>query len=448
MRSRPMPPGGLALRWWIAIFLCLITTINYLDRQALAITGPILIREFGLSNTEFGLINSAFLFAYAIGHVLAGPLIDRAGTRRAFSIAVLAWSIVGMAHAAGRGFLGFLGLRTLLGLTEATNFPAAIKAVAEWFPRAERSLAVGIVTVGPGLGAVLAPPLLGGLVAVAGWHSAFLVPGAIGFAWLWVWQRWYALPEEHPRIRPEERALILADREAVGTTAAGGEWRALAGYLRYREVWGLVLSRFANDGGFYFFVAWLPTYLDQARGFDIRQIAAFAWVPFLAADVGSLAGGWASRRLMAAGLPVDRARKLTIWAGALVVPFTLPAVSVDSAYVSLALIGVAMFAIQFKAANLFALPIDLFPAAQAGSIWGLFGAVGSFGGMAFVAAVGWISDHFSYAPVFWAVGVMQLLSALFISWLIPRIGRIDGDGGAGNRADSATIPALHSPDGK
>lgn len=443
------PGRRLALRWWIAILLCLITTINYLDRQALAVAGPVLIERFQLSNTEFGLINSAFLLAYALGHLAAGPLIDRVGTRRAFSIAVLAWSIVGMAHAAGRGFLGFLGLRALLGLTESANFPAAIKAVAEWFPRAERSLAVGIVTVGPGLGAVLAPPLLGGLVATTGWQSAFLVPGAIGLLWLWIWQRWYRLPEEHPRLQPEERVLILAEREQAGDRPGGGSWRELAGYLRYREVWGLVLSRFANDGGFYFFIAWLPTYLAQARGFDIREIAAFAWLPFLAADAGSLAGGWACRQLMAAGMSVDQARKRLIWAGALVVPLTLPAVSVDSASLALGLIAVAMFAIQFKAANLFALPIDLFASTRTGSIWGLFGAVGSLGGMAFVALAGWTSEHLAYAPVFWAVGVTQLLSALFISWLIPRIQRLDACAAApeptGSAAGSGTIPALDSP---
>ncbi len=182
-----------------------------------------------------------------------------------------------------------------------------------------------------------------------------------------------------------------------------------------------MLSRFANDGAFYFFVTWLPTYLAQARGFDMRQIAAFAWMPFLAADAGSLAGGWAGRRLIAAGLSVDAARKRLIWAGALLVPLTLPAATADSTWTAMALIGIAMFAIQLKAANLFALPIDLFPAREIGGIWGLFGAVGSFGGMAFVAAAGWVSEHYSYQPVFWAVGVTQILSAVFVSWLIPRI---------------------------
>jgi ACS family hexuronate transporter-like MFS transporter len=423
-----MPAGGgslpawAAIRWRIAVLLCVITTINYLDRQALAITGPVIIEEFGLSNTEFGLINSAFLLAYAFGHLLAGPFIDRFGTRRAFSLAVVAWSLAGMLHAAGRGFLSFLALRALLGLTEAANFPAALKSVAEWFPPADRSLAVGIITVGPGLGAVIAPPLLGGLALTFGWQAAFVLPGLAGFLWLWVWLAWYRPPDEHPGVRPEERALILRDRESAPADPPRSSLRTLIGFLRYREVWGLLLSRFTNDGAFYFFVTWLPTYLVQSRGFDLRQIAAFAWIPFLAADAGSLAGGWAGQRLIANGMSIDAARKRLIWAGALLVLASLPSALTGSAWIAIALVGLAMFAIQFKAASLFALPVDLFPVREVGSIWGLFGAVGSLGGMAFVAAVGWVSDRFSYEPVFWAVGITQVLSAAFVSLLIPQIG--------------------------
>jgi ACS family hexuronate transporter-like MFS transporter len=293
--------------------------------------------------------------------------------------------------------------------------------VAEWFPRDDRALAVGIVTVGPALGALLAPPLLGALVTGFGWQAAFIVPGLLGFFWLWVWQSWYQSPDVHPGLAPAERQLILQDRDEPAVAPERVGWTEAIGYLRYRQVWGLVLSRFANDGAFYFFVSWLPLYLTQTRGFDMRQIATFAWMPFLAADLGSLTGGGIGRRLMAAGVSLDVARKRLIWTGALLVPLALPALAVDSAGLALALTGMAMFAIQFKAANLFALPADIFPARQVGSIWGLFGAVGSLGGMAFVAAVGWVSEHFSYEPVFWAVGVTQVLSACFISWFIPQI---------------------------
>jgi ACS family hexuronate transporter-like MFS transporter len=411
-----------AVRWQIAILLCLITTVNYIDRQAFAVAGPVITAEFGLDNTQFGLIISGFLFAYALGHLLAGPVIDRLGTKRAFSLAVVAWSVAGILTAAGRGFWSFLGLRALLGVAEAANFPAALKSVAEWFPARERSFAVGIVALGPGLGAVLSPPLLGFLIINYGWEWAFIVPGAAGFVWLWIWQRYYHRPDEHPRLSAEERALIAAGQPA--DPEPDGPRRPIRALLQHREMWGLMLSRFCNDGAFYFYISWLPLYLAQARGFDIKQIALFAWIPFLAADLGSLAGGWLGSRLIAGGMSLDRSRKLLIWGGALLVLATLPTALVDSAYVALALIGLAMFAIQAKAANLVALPADLFPPREVGTTWGLFGAVGAFGGMAFNGAAGWVSEVVGFGPIFLAVGVTQILSALFVSWLIPEIGLI------------------------
>ena len=410
----------LAVRWRLAVMLCLITTINYLDRQAFAVAGPVLVDEFSLTNTEFGTISSAFLLAYAIGQFVVGPLVDLAGSKRAFSIAVVAWSIAGMLCAAARGFWSFLGLRALLGIAEAANFPAALKVIAEWFPREDRSLAVGIVTVGPGLGAVISPPLLGWLIVSFGWPWAFLVPGAIGFIWLIFWVRWFESPESHPGLDAAERKLILTRRDDQGADDAQ-PWHAVFRFLRIKEVWGLMLSRLVSDGAFYFFVAWLPLYLSQERGFDIAQIALFAWVPFLAADLGSLAGGWAGKMLMERGMSVDRARKIVIWFGALLVPVALPAVVSDSPYTALILIGIAMFAIQVKAASLFTVPADLFPARDVATIWGMFGAVGSIGGAVFVSAVGWITSEWSYYPVFVAVALMHIVSAAIVMILIPNI---------------------------
>lgn len=416
-----MRVNGWPIRWQIAILLCLITTINHLDRQAFAVAGPVIIEQFGLSNTEFGAIGSAFLFAYAIGQMIIGPVVDRLGTKRSFRFAVIAWSIAGILHVAGRGLWSFFSLRALLGATEAMNFPAAVKAVAEWFPRAERSLAVGIVTVGPGLGAMIAPPLLGWLILSFGWQAAFIVPGVAGFVWLAVWQALYSNPETHPRLSHDERRLILDGREPESDARDTVSWHGFTRFLRYREVWGLMLSRFVSDGAFYFFVAWLPLYLAQERGFDIREIALSAWIPFLAADLGSLFGGWFGTWLIRRGRSVNASRKTVIWLGALLIPCALPAVSVDSAYVAIALISVAMFAIQVKASSLFTVPADLFPSRDVATIWGLFGAVGSFGGMLFVFAAGWVSEHYSYAPIFAAVGLMHIVSALIVMWMIPNI---------------------------
>jgi ACS family hexuronate transporter-like MFS transporter len=386
------------------------------------VAAPALVAEFGIDNTEFGTITAAFLFCYGIGHLIAGPFIDRVGTRAAFRLAVIAWSIAGFLHAFGRGFFSFIACRALLGLTEAANFPAAVKAIAEWFPRRDRSMAVGILTVGPGLGALLAPPLLGGLIIVAGWRAAFIVPALAGFVWLWFWLRYYRSPARHPDITDAERALILADDpQQSSVTEPSTAWADVGRLLRHREVWGLLLSRISNDGAFYFFVSFLPLYLAQVQGFDLREIAAFAWVPFLAADVGALFGGWVGRRLMLRGWSLDAARKSVIWGGAVLVVLTLPAATSESPAVALALIALAMFAIQAKASSLFALPADLYPSLQVGTVWGLFGAAGSFGAALFSFAAGWVSQHYAYAPVFVAVVVTQLLSAGFVSWLIPRV---------------------------
>ena len=411
----------VAYRWRIAALLCLITTINYIDRQALTVAAPLLMDEFAISNADYGLITSGFLFAYGIGQMLCGPVVDRLGTKRAFALAVAAWSVAGMLHAWGRGLASFFIFRVLLGLTEAANFPVALKAIAEWFPRAERSLAVGILTVGPGLGAIVAPPLIALLISVWGWQAAFLVPGAIGFVWLLIWQVWYYPPAGHPQLPAREREFILSDLGEPEAAAADRPWYWS---LRYPEVWGLMLSRFVSDGAFYFFVFWLPIYLTSERGFNLTDIALFAWIPFLAVDIGGLAGGWLGKVLVERGASIDQARKRVIWIGALLVPAALPAVAAESWVVALALIAVAMFAIQFKASSLFAVPADLFPARDVGTIWGLFGAVGSFGGMAFSGLAGWTIDQYSWTPLFVAVALMHIVSAALVNGFIPRIERL------------------------
>lgn len=305
-------------RWWIAILLCLVTAIGSIDRQAMSVAGPTIVREFGLTNTQFGQLGFAFLLAYAIGQLLSGVLIDRLGTKRSLSIAVLWWSIAAMSHAIATGFGGFFAARAFLGITEGANLPAAFKAIAEWFPRHERSMATGIVTAGVGVGLILAPPIAGLLVIAFGWQAAFLVPGAAGILWVLLWKRRYFLPERHPTISAEERALALQDR--IGATAAALTLRERLGlwghYLRYRETWGLILARFTGDGAFYFIAFWLPQYLSSERGFDVLKIAAVAWIPFLAADAGTLGGGWLGQRLIRRGWSVDRSRKTLIWAGA------------------------------------------------------------------------------------------------------------------------------------
>ena len=256
----------MAVRWRIAILLAVITTINYIDRSVFGVVAPMIREQFGIGDADYGLITSGFLLAYGIGQLISGPLIDRLGTKRAFSLAAVFWSVATILHALGRGLWSFFTLRILLGLAEAANFPAASKAVAQWFPANERSTAVAIFMLGAGLGAIITPPLTVWTMQTLGWEWAFIIPGSLGLVWVFLWQRWYHLPETHPTIGPAEKALIMEQRS---NQQSQGSWTAL---LSYREFWGILIARVVSDFPFYFFLFWLPQYLIDVRGFDLRAM--------------------------------------------------------------------------------------------------------------------------------------------------------------------------------
>jgi len=405
-------------RWWVAIMLCAVTTIGYVDRLALSVAAPLIRTEFGFTNEEYGLITFAFLATYAAGQLLLGPLIDRLGSRRSLSLAVTWWSVASALHALAGSVAGFFGARAALGLTEAVNFPAAYKVIAEWFPRAERSLASSFVTAGTGIGAIIAPPLIAGLIALfdgwharglspaEGWQAAFVVPALLGFGWVWLWRR-------------------LLDAPGTPAMTAGPAPRAgfaeLRRWFRYRETWGLALARFTGDGAFYFLAFWIPSYLADVRGFGLGQIAWAAAIPFVFADLGAVAGGYAGQRLIRAGWSVDASRKTMIWTGALLVPLALPAVYVDSAVLAVLCLGLGIFGIQVKSTTVFALPTDLYPPAAVGTVWGASGAVGSLASALSQPAIGWTIDRYSYEPVFVVVALMHIVSAACVMLFVRRI---------------------------
>jgi ACS family hexuronate transporter-like MFS transporter len=437
-------PWWAQQRWWIAIMLCAITMIGYVDRLALAVAAPVIRSEFTLTNEQYGLITLAFLLSYALGQLFIGPIIDRFGSKRSLSLAVMWWSVASILHAACRGVGSFFAARAFLGITEAANFPAAYKVVAEWFPRAERSFASGFIIAGVGIGAIVAPPLIvfliaafdalhaSGLSFVRGWQAAFIVPGLLGFAWLLLWHRRFHLPESHPDIDPAERALVLGDRGTIavlGPPPPGGSildesaayFRRLGYWFRYRQAWGLALARFTGDGAFYFFAFWIPSYLNDERGFALRDIAWAAAIPFVFADVGSLLGGWTGQHLIRRGMSVDASRKVMVWIGALLVPLALPAVYVDSPVLAVLCMGLGIFAIQVKAASMFALPADIFPPSAVGTVWGASGAAGSVAAAFSQPVIGWTIDRYSYEPVFLAVSAMHIVSATLVMVLIRRV---------------------------
>ena len=406
----------MAVRWRIAILLAVITTINYIDRSVFGVVAPVVRGEFGIGDADYGFITSGFLLAYGVGQIISGPLIDRLGTKRAFSLAAVFWSVATILHALGRGLWSFFTLRVMLGIAEAANFPAASKAVAQWFPANERSTAVAIFMLGAGLGAIITPPLTVWAMQSLGWQWAFIVPGSLGLVWVILWQRWYHPPETHPAIEPAEQALILENRSGQQSEAG---WTSL---LLHREFWGILIARAVSDFPFYFFLFWLPQYLIDVRGFDLRAIALFAWLPWVAADLGALVGGMMSSSLVTRGHSIDGARKTVIWLGAVLVAVAVvPAYYTQSTALALALICFGLFAIQAKGAVFFTLPTDLFPADRVATVWGVFGAVGSLGGSLLGLLAGFMIQEAGYESVFLLIASLHLISAVLLQIFVPKI---------------------------
>jgi ACS family hexuronate transporter-like MFS transporter len=409
----------MGIRWRIALLLAVITTINYIDRSVFGVVAPVVREQFGIGDADYGLITSGFLFAYGLGQLISGPIIDRLGTKRAFSLAAIFWSLATIMHALGRGLWSFFTLRMVLGIAEAANFPAASKAVAQWFPTRERSTAVAIFMLGAGLGAIITPPLTVWTLQALGWQWAFIIPGSLGLLWVWLWHRWYHQPEDHPSISTEEQSLILTERSEQKSR---GSWVDL---LSYREFWGILIARVVSDFPFYFFLFWLPQYLIDIRGFDLRAIALFAWLPWVAADLGAMTGGALSSAMVTRGSSVNRARKTVIWLGAILVACAvIPAYYTESSALALGLICFGLFAIQIKGSVFFTLPTDLFPADRVATVWGVFGAVGSLGGSLLGLLAGVLIEESGYESVFIMIASLHLISALLLQIFVPRIAAV------------------------
>ena len=284
------------LRWWIAGLIFLATLINFVNRLTISVLAPVITEQLKLSNLEFASITNSFLLAYTVSQALSGKLYDRVGNRRGFTISIVVWSVASMLHAFATGLFSLNCFRFLLGLGEAGNWPGAAKVIAEWFPIRQRALGMAIFNSGTSIGSVVAPPVIIALQLRFGWQATFLAVGALGFLWLVLWLAFYHPPDQHPRITPEEFALIREDR---GPAAARLPWLEL---LRYRQTWAIVLSRFCCDPVWWLYITWLPLYLYKVHGFSLKQIGLFAWVPYVAADAGSLFGGWMSGHLISRGM--------------------------------------------------------------------------------------------------------------------------------------------------
>ncbi|WP_434026703.1 MFS transporter [[Pseudomonas] boreopolis] len=416
VRSSEAPPRVGRYRWRICAMLLAATTINYIDRQVLGVLAPFLQEHIGWNEIEYGYIVTAFQAAYALGLLCAGAVIDRLGTRVGYAIAIGVWSLAAMGHALAGSVMGFALARFMLGLGEAGNFPAAIKTVAEWFPRRERALATGIFNSGSNIGAIVAP-LLVPVVAVAwGWQAAFLCTGLLSATWLVAWLLLYRAPERHPRLSAEELAHIRSDPPEPAVRVP---WARL---LRHRQTWAFVAAKFITDPIWWFFLFWLPKFLHAEYGLSLLGLGLPLVAIFLLADVGSIAGGWLAGRFIKRGWSVNRARKGAMLVCALCVVPIVFAARADDLWVAVLLIGLATAGHQGWSANVFTLTSDMFPRHAVASVVGIGGFAGAVGGMMIATFTGFLLETTgSYVPVFLMAGSAYLLALLVVHALAPAL---------------------------
>jgi ACS family hexuronate transporter-like MFS transporter len=411
-------------RWAICALLFFATTINYVDRQVIGILKPTLTAEFGWSETDYADIVFWFQAAYALGLLLVGRLIDRIGVKWGYALAVAVWSLFGMAHAAAFSIATFAMARFGLGIGEAGNFPAAVRATADWFPKKERAFATGIFNSGSNVGAILTPLLVPIVVIdlALGWQGAFIITGALGFGWLIAWWLIYREPEGNARVNAAELAHIRSDPEEPTTPIAWGE------LLKHRQTWAFAIGKFLTDPIWWFFLFWLPDFFGKNYGLDLKTFGPALIAVYLMADVGSIAGGWFSSFLIKRGWSVNAGRKTAMLICALcVLPVSL-AIYGENLIVAVAIIGLAAAAHQGWSANLFTLASDLMPRRAVASVVGLGGMAGAVGGMLMAKYAGYVLENVgSYAPIFLLIGSMYLIALAIIHLLVPRLdpARID-----------------------
>ena len=408
------------LQWVIGAMLFWATAINYADRLTLSIVSKQIRGEFAMTEQEYGQIVTIFLFAYAIMYAGSGYVLDRLGTRRGFALFIFTWSFAAMAHGLAVGKRSLAACRFLLGLGEPGNWPAAAKAVAEWFPARQRALGIGIFNAGSSFGSALAPPVVAYLTLRHGWRAAFLFTGSVGLLWMAAWLLIYQPPHKNRWLRREEyeklKGEVRPPEEAAPARAARVDWRKI---IAMRGCWTLILARFFTDPVIYFVIFWLPEYLGKERGFNLEMVGRYAWVPFVFGDIGYVLGGWFSGYLMGRGWPLPKARKFVMLLGAAALPVAVVAPLVPTASLAIAATCFITWGHALWVANLQALPTDLFKGNEVGTATGFTGMGGAIGGMLANLGTGWFVQRFSYAPIFAIAGLMHPLSIALIYWLLP-----------------------------
>ncbi len=406
-------------RWMVVVLLFAATAINYVDRQMIGVLKPTLSEELSWSETDYANIVFWFQAAYAIGYLGFGRIVDLIGARLGYAVAVTIWTIAHVAHGGVHTITQFAMVRFGLGVGESGNFPAGIKAVTEWFPQKERAFAIGLFNAGANVGAIVTPLLIPFLTINYGWRMAFILTGIFGVLWLIAWLAIYRRPQDHKRVTQAELDYIQQD-PADPVVPIG--WRRL---IRIRETWAFALGKFFIDPIWWFFLFWLPGYLGDRYGLDLLSFGPPLVAIYLLSDVGSVAGGWLSGRLMKAGYSVNAARKVTMLICAMAVLPVFFAQSIDNLWVAVLIIGVATAAHQAFSANLYTLPSDVFPRAAVGSVVGIGGTAGAIGGMLMAKYAGFILDGIgSYAPLFAVAASAYFMALLAVHLLSPRLERV------------------------
>jgi len=409
------------VRWYILALLFFATTVNYLDRIVISVLISVIRNDIHISDEQYGFVNGAFMIAYTVGFLFMGKLIDRYGTKIGYAIAILWWSVAAAGHALTRSAVGLGMWRGLLGLGEAGNFPAAIRSVAEWFPKKDRALATGIFNAGTNVASMIGPPMFVWMVGHFGWRDCFLITASLGFIWVVLWLLHYQLPNKHPKVNEAERKYIYSDVEDVEKEPSIGWLRA----LRCKETWGFALAKFFSDPVWWFYLYWLPPYFYDVRKFNLKEIGWALPVIYLMADFGSVFGGWLSGYFIRRGWTNAKARKTAMLICASCMPIAATSVLAKSPILAVALVCLATSAHQGWSANLFTTTSDVFPRNAVASVTGIGGCMGGLGGFLFSAIIpGFVVTYFGYTPVFLAMGCFHFIAFTIVHNLMGEMKQI------------------------
>lgn len=412
-------PGNI--RWGVAALLFFASTLNYLDRQVLSVLAPTIQAELDLTDVDYSFITSSFLLSYTVMYAISGTLVDRLGTRKSFLWAVGGWSIANVLHAFAKTAMQFSAFRFLLGIAESANFPAGVKAASEWFPLRERALAIGMLNAGSSAGAAIAIPLVSVIALQFNWQAAFVVTGLLGLIWLFFWRRQYHLPQDHPRISEAERDLIL---DGQPPQSAAPEKTSIWRLLRMRQAWGCLCARIFIDPVTYFLIFWIPKYLQEQQGLTLDQMGYFAWIPFVILAVGTLLGGIIPKWFITKwGWSLNRSRKSVMLFASLLVPVCCVALFYASGF-GVALIAIAGVMLGHGLWGNITIPAEVFPRHVQGTLTGIGGTLGGIAGILSQLSVGWTVQHFSYVPIFVAIGIAYLFTLACVQLFTGKLGKI------------------------